>query len=342
MKHQQILAEAVRQQQERAEIAKGLNDKAIEEQKMHAVRLRYNTMEMHLKKELSKIESRQKEMDRERQAYIAEAKAKAHEALQAKIATAQQIAASKGESESEISGMRTYCIEQEQLRIKAEDEAREANIKSSQLADRVKLLSSKLSDSRAANLKLKKSRGSIGANSASVKQEERDESMRGTSKGKARQESMSIQSQAQLDDDGFAIVDVKPGLARSTSSSYQSGFGSGLANGSSIKRSRMSNEDDSIQIISSDDDEDDKSFFMPGFGVQSRPAASSSMLFSPYNHQNQEDINGDSSVEVVGDNINTYNTRFAQAQPSRYSNEGLIQSIMTSRALQYGPRLRTR
>lgn len=125
-----------------------METKAAEEQRMDAEASRVKRLQLHLKKELQDVERRKEAMEKERKAYINEAREKATDAMKARLESAQIVAQSRGDAEVKVGELNKYVQEQERLRVLAEDKARESKKKSNWLADRNKLLSSKLDAAR--------------------------------------------------------------------------------------------------------------------------------------------------------------------------------------------------
>jgi hypothetical protein len=137
-----------RYEQKERSVNRHLAMKDKEEQRMHEERSRVKRLELHNKKQMQELERDRERMEKERAAYINEAKESAREARVARLESAQMCAQSKGDAQSEVESMKSYVLEQERLRIEAENQAREAKKKSSFLGDRVKILSEKLSATR--------------------------------------------------------------------------------------------------------------------------------------------------------------------------------------------------
>jgi chromosome segregation ATPase len=216
--------------------------KEKEVQDMNKERSRVQRLEMYHMKELRDIEVAKQRLEAERKAILNEARAKEQAALKMRLESAQSIAQEKGNAQTEIDNMKGYVLEQERLRIDAENHAREMHSKNTFLADRMRVLSDKLDKARREVKQLK-------ASSSTVKIEDGAATLPRSASPKRRRAESTLppQSLSQLDDDGF----VEVGCYRATP----------------IKRARQSVEADDGAIIVLDDDDDDDfmNYPMPGF-----------------------------------------------------------------------------
>ncbi|UZJ55822.1 hypothetical protein CBS101457_005142 [Exobasidium rhododendri] len=318
---------------------KHMQNKDKEERAMHDERSRVKRLELYLKKQMQELERDRERMEKERLAYMNEAREKAREARVARLESAQMCAQSKGDAQSEVEAMKTYVLEQERLRIEAENEAREAKRKSSFLADRNKLLSDKLSVTRGELRRLqggkaKKGQPAVKLEHPAVKDEY---DTQWDHKGKKREAS-------QMDDDGFIETGFRPGLTYSddeldsqdvsgSSSTMHQSLNGRLTHQTS--RSKDFGDDSEITIIDTDTDAgfDDRNYFMPGFHENTHPSSTTASSRRPLTTRT---ISGDDSVEYVGEK------RRRISDPANNNNDGLIQSVLNSARLQYGPRHRFR
>lgn len=161
---------------------KHMDTKASEEQRMNAEAGRVHRLQLHLKKELQEVERRRKAMDEERRVFVNEAREQAVEARKARLESAHQIAQSRGEADTKMNELNKYVGEQERLRMDAEERAREARKKSNWLADRNKLLASKLESARKEAKQLRE------AAAVSTMPSSLTSTVSSTSKGKAKEE----------------------------------------------------------------------------------------------------------------------------------------------------------
>ena len=307
VKSQQISEEYSRMREKKKSLDRHMEVKAMEEQRMGQEHARVRTLELHLKRELQDVERTKARMESERQSYMREAREKETEALKARLESAQRIAQSKGDALSEVSKMKEYVLEQEALRIQAENSAREAKRKSAFLADRNKLLSDKLNASRR-ELRGRKARPS---------QERRLEQPQVKAEGDDSHRQSSRNAWQGSDDD---FLEVGSSLSAERSSLLYPG-----------------SRTDSAIVIDDDLDAefDDGNYPMPGFlqvgsSSTSRGASSQSSLQPPAHGHGDEDGDDDESIQFVG-----------EKRRRGMDNSDLVQTILAGR-LALGPKQRAR
>jgi hypothetical protein len=235
-----------------------------ENREMSNERTRVKRLELHYKLELQSLDQQREELEKERKRAIAEVRQKEQEAQKFHLDSMLIVAQKTGDAKNQIEEHKAYVMEQERLRIAAEDKTREVQQKNSVLADRFKILSEKLDQSRREVKRLKAQK-----EKPSVKREDRS-----MSKEVSPISTMAPHVASQLEDDGFVEVScnvVRPPV---------------------IKRSRLSYEQDDNSLVVLDDDHDDfDDYPMPGFLHQHNGTSSSSSRPAV--------IDGDSSVEIT-------------------------------------------
>ncbi|PWN31927.1 uncharacterized protein FA14DRAFT_162266 [Meira miltonrushii] len=344
----------------RASLQTHMETKASEEQRMNDARRQTDVLMRHAKKELQDLEKKKLDLAKERESMKNEVQEHQRQVAKARVQASQLMAKHRGDTDLEVQKMTTYMQEQERLRIEAEQMRHVSEEGKKWLADRNKLISTKLDQTRAENKALKAELRALKAElPAQV----------AIAKGKAKEEETgdSVKRESGEGDD-LSANDA------STSSSKLDDMPSFTQESteSSRKQEDEEEDDDNDVVILDDDIEaefDDPSYAMPHWikaehrlqppkrqGSSSAwSGMSGNVSFAPSNRQgarrqhaeisidDDDDDGNDDSVEFVTckkRNTGTATTTRSGLSDSMPSNATLIDRIMSGPRQVLGPRRR--
>lgn len=347
----------------RASLQTHMETKASEEQRMNESRRQVEVLVRHTKKELQDLERKKVDLAKERESMKREVQEHQRQVATARVQASQLMAKHRGDTDLEVQKMTTYMQEQERLRIEAETLRNESEKQRKWLADRNKLISTKLDEKRLENKTLK---AEIQALKARLSTQVVDSK----GKGKEVETGDSVKREPGEGDDLFAND-------ASTSSSKIDDMPSPTQEStlSSGKQEEEDEDDDDDVVILDDDIEaefDDKSYNFPSWinpnhkpQVPVRQASSSAWSgmsgnvgsFAPLNRQgvrrqhaeisilddDDDDDGNDGSVEFITHkkrNTGTAATTRSGLSASMPSNATLIDRIISGSRQALGPRRR--
>ncbi|MCO5566066.1 hypothetical protein L7F22_019742 [Adiantum nelumboides] len=350
---------------ERAEVMRKswqthMETKASEEQRMNDNKRQVDVLMRHAKKELQDLERKKAELAKERESMKHEVQEQKRQVAVARVEAAQLMAKYRGDTDVEVQKMTSYMQEQERLRIEAEQLRNVSEESKKWLADRNKLISTKLDSTRLENKNLK---AEIQALKARLSTQIDD--FKGKGKEEEEETGNAVKREPAEGDDLSANE-------ASTSSSSKlddiPSFTQGSSEGSA-KQEEDDEDDDGIVILDDDIEAefDDKSYALPSWintahkAPVARPSSSSAWSgtsgnvtsFAPSNRQGlrrtrteisiDDDDEQDDSVEFVTckqRNTGTTTTPRSGLSDSMPSNSTLIDRIMSGSRQAFGPRRR--
>ena len=232
-----------------------METKAAEEQRMHESKRQADVLMRHAKKEVQDLERKRAELAKERESMMNEVQEHKRQVAVARVQASQLMAKHRGDTDLEVKKMTTYMEEQERLRIEAEKLRNVSEEGKKWLADRNKLISQKLDNTRSQNKALK---AEIQALKARLGTQVAD------SKGKGKEEETGEAGKREAGEgDDLSANDTSSSSKLDDMPSFTQ-----ESTESSGKQEEEEDEDDDDVVILDDDIDaelDDKSYALPSW-----------------------------------------------------------------------------